>query len=382
LAGKTLIFGNGTCARHIAQQLTGRGIEVIVVTNWATQNKSLDFKVSSTFQGKRGKTPEVLTGARLVSCKGSAGNFSLLFADNGEKISRTVATIIVAEEEDRKPDFLLYGIIPSPNVISLSELAQSMNNNQIVGNVLALVTNKKSHNNDAEIVAMFDYYPFGMEIPRNDNNSLLYRYGFNGYEHDDEIKGRKNSYYTFARFYDPRIARWLSVDPIYRSEKSTYQSFNNNPIYYVDITGEQEGHEVEGESEDFEAPVFDFSKEGMLNLELDIDLNLDAPYDEKEALLTEIGLLGQIAEILSVLPYKRPSKLSNEGKFVDDATQCVSFTRMALSIFVDETTKPRKTGTSSPGRVFGELLKESVKKRTLISVNYNTRLTTIKIPEI
>ena len=132
MAGKTLIFGNGTCARHIAQQLTGRGIEVIVVTNWATQNKSLDFKVSSTFQGKKGKTPEVLTGARLVSCKGSAGNFSLLFADNGEKISRTVATIIVAEEEDRKPDFLLYGIIPSPNVISLSELAQSMNNNQIV----------------------------------------------------------------------------------------------------------------------------------------------------------------------------------------------------------------------------------------------------------
>ncbi|MBW2249641.1 MAG: hydrogenase iron-sulfur subunit [Deltaproteobacteria bacterium] len=132
MAGKTLIFGNGTCARHIAQELTGRGIEVIVVTNWATQNKSLDFKVASTFRGKKEKTAEILTGARLVSCNGSAGNFSLLFAGNGEKISRTVATIIIAEKEDRKPDFSLYGIIPSPNVISLSELSQSLNSNQIV----------------------------------------------------------------------------------------------------------------------------------------------------------------------------------------------------------------------------------------------------------
>ncbi len=132
MVGKTLIFGNGTCARYIAQKLAGSGIEIIVVTNWATQNKSLDFKVSSTFRGKKGKTPEVLTGARLVSCNGSAGNFNLLFSDNGEKISRTVATIIIAEKEDRKPNFSLYGIIPSPNVISLSELAQSLNSNQIV----------------------------------------------------------------------------------------------------------------------------------------------------------------------------------------------------------------------------------------------------------
>jgi len=128
LAGKTLILGNGICAGHIAQQLANRGIESII----ATQDKSLDFKPCSTFQGKKGKTAEVLTGARLVSCDGSYGNFNLSFSDNGEKISRTVATIILAEKEDRKPDFSLYGTIPSPNVISLSELAQSLNSNQIV----------------------------------------------------------------------------------------------------------------------------------------------------------------------------------------------------------------------------------------------------------
>jgi len=128
LAGKILIFGNGTCARHIAQQLTGRGIEIII----ATQKKNHDFEVSSTFHGKKGKTAEVLTGVRLISCNGSYGNFNLLFNDNGDKISRTAATIIIAEKEDRKSDFSLYGISPSPNVISLSDLAQSLNSNQIV----------------------------------------------------------------------------------------------------------------------------------------------------------------------------------------------------------------------------------------------------------
>lgn len=126
MAGKTLIFGNGTCARHIAQQLTARGIEITI----ATQKKSPDFKLSSAFQGKKGKTAEVLTGANLVSCSGSAGNFNLLFNDNGKRISRTAATIIIAEKEARKSDFSLYSVTPSSNVISLSDLAQSLTNNQ------------------------------------------------------------------------------------------------------------------------------------------------------------------------------------------------------------------------------------------------------------
>ncbi|MBT8350628.1 MAG: hypothetical protein KJO26_05265, partial [Deltaproteobacteria bacterium] len=104
--------------------LTDRGTEIII----ATQNKSLDFDLSSTFRGKKDKTAEVLTGVRLVSCNGFDGNFDLLFADNGKKISRTAETIILAEKEDRKPDFALYGVLPSTNVISLSELTQTLAN--------------------------------------------------------------------------------------------------------------------------------------------------------------------------------------------------------------------------------------------------------------
>ena len=60
-----------------------------------------------------------------------AGNFNLLFTHNGKKISKTAATIVLAEKEDRRPDFSLYGVLPSTNVISLSELTQSLTSNQL-----------------------------------------------------------------------------------------------------------------------------------------------------------------------------------------------------------------------------------------------------------
>jgi len=45
-------------------------------------------------------------------------------------------------------------------------------------------------------------------------SNLEYRYGFNGMEKDDEVKGKGNSYTTHFRMLDPRLGRWLSTDPI------------------------------------------------------------------------------------------------------------------------------------------------------------------------
>ena len=67
-----------------------------------------------------------------------------------------------------------------------------------------------------------------------------YRYGFNGMEKDDEVKGRGNSYTTEFRQYDPRIGRWLSIDPRNRKypDISPYVSYANNPILFTDIDGD------------------------------------------------------------------------------------------------------------------------------------------------
>ena len=41
-----------------------------------------------------------------------------------------------------------------------------------------------------------------------------YRYGFNGKENDDDIKGIGLQQDYGMRIYDPRVGRFLSVDPL------------------------------------------------------------------------------------------------------------------------------------------------------------------------
>jgi RHS repeat-associated protein len=71
-------------------------------------------------------------------------------------------------------------------------------------------------------------------------NTPDYRYGFNGMEKDDEVKGGGNSYTTLHRIYDPRLGRWLSVDPEADEypDESPYAAMENNPISETDPDGD------------------------------------------------------------------------------------------------------------------------------------------------
>lgn len=54
-----------------------------------------------------------------------------------------------------------------------------------------------------------------MGVPgRKYSNNNQYRYGFNGKENDNEIKGEGNQQDYGMRIYDPRLAKFLSFDPI------------------------------------------------------------------------------------------------------------------------------------------------------------------------
>ena len=66
-----------------------------------------------------------------------------------------------------------------------------------------------------------------------------YRYGYNGKEKDDEIKGEANSLDFGARIYDPRVGRWMSTDPLERkyAAVSSYVFSLDNPVKYVDPDG-------------------------------------------------------------------------------------------------------------------------------------------------
>lgn len=114
-----------------------------------------------------------------------------------------------------------------------------------LGNVLQVVSDSKlpgSTGNyyEADVKSYSDYYPFGMQMPGRHGSEGEYRYGFNGMEFDNEVKGNGNSYTTEYRQYDSRLGRWLSLDPLMSNFpwQSPYVSFDNNPIIKVDKDGQ------------------------------------------------------------------------------------------------------------------------------------------------
>jgi RHS repeat-associated protein len=69
-----------------------------------------------------------------------------------------------------------------------------------------------------------------------------YRYGFNGKENDIEVKEEGNQQDYGMRVYDPRLGKFLSVDPLMPDYPfySPYQFAGNKPIVAADLDGLEE----------------------------------------------------------------------------------------------------------------------------------------------
>ena len=92
-----------------------------------------------------------------------------------------------------------------------------------LGNVLAVFGGRKIPRDDGgdgvvdyfqpDVVSSSDYSPFGVILDgRGFGNSG--RFGFNSKEKDNEISGNGNNYDYGFRIYNPRLGRFLSIDPI------------------------------------------------------------------------------------------------------------------------------------------------------------------------
>ncbi len=78
-----------------------------------------------------------------------------------------------------------------------------------------------------------------MLVPNRHGSSNSYRYGFQGQEKDDELKGEGNSLnYTF-RMHDPRVGRFFATDPLFRqyAYNSPYAFSENRIIDGVELEG-------------------------------------------------------------------------------------------------------------------------------------------------
>lgn len=129
-----------------------------------------------------------------------------------------------------------------------------------LGNVLAVIEDEApvvNGVNEAGVVSAQDYYPFGMIQPGRSFSSDSYRYGFNGKENDNEVKGDGNQQDYGMRIYDPRVGKFLSVDPITRaySELTPYQFASNSPIKLIDIDGLEGGIPISYGDPEFKASL-------------------------------------------------------------------------------------------------------------------------------
>jgi RHS repeat-associated protein len=76
---------------------------------------------------------------------------------------------------------------------------------------------------------------------RKYSSSSLYRYGFNGKENDNEVKGEGNQQDYGMRIYDPRLGKFLSVDHMTSTYPmlTPYQFASNRPIDGSDLDGNE-----------------------------------------------------------------------------------------------------------------------------------------------
>jgi RHS repeat-associated protein len=76
-----------------------------------------------------------------------------------------------------------------------------------------------------------DFSPFGVGLEERTVSSNSYRYGFQGQEGDDEIKGEGNSVNYSFRMHDPRVGRFFAVDPLtFEYPHYTPYSFSGNKV--------------------------------------------------------------------------------------------------------------------------------------------------------
>jgi RHS repeat-associated protein len=207
----------------------------------------------------------------------------------------------------------------------------------------------------------YSQYPFGMQMPGRQSPLIAgdeHRYGFNGMEMDDEVKNQRGTSYDFgARMYDPRVGRWLTIDPLAGKYPflSPYAFAGNNPIIFNDPNGEDIGETVKYQndknaqaatklaySNDIVKSMFDlFAKQNSGLYRSDVDGKLS---NHDLFFGTNVGMDNGLTE-LSVWDSNKEKwvKLKNADKQITNGDFKVRL-EINLEVFTNEDYNPAQVG--------------------------------------
>jgi RHS repeat-associated protein len=217
------------------------------VSGITTGTYTYDLNGNVKFDAHTGKTTNIYNLLNLPGTVTAAGfNLTYTYDANGQKLRKNNGTInteyidgiqyengviiFVQTEEGRA---LKNGV----NYLYEYSLTDHLGNTRL----------SFDQNSATSIKQQDDYYPFGMEISRGSVVSPKNNYLYN----KKELQAETGQYDYGARFYDPVVARWTTIDP--KAEKFTaftpYNYAFNDPILVVDLDG-QEGIVVVGQPGD------------------------------------------------------------------------------------------------------------------------------------
>lgn len=195
----------------------------------------------------------------------AAGNTMAVYRETMEKNPGVTPCSLDVKTHTYQTEVLLYGsdrlgtyrpgnleisldwvaALPDPIVVGMASRGRKQYElKDHLGNVRVTVGDQLVVNGKPVVGSNTEYYPFGMEMPGRANpgeNGVGTRYGFNGHEKDDEIKGSGN-HLSFGDYgYDPRIGRRWNVEPLIKKYPylSSYVVFANSPILYTDPDGNE-----------------------------------------------------------------------------------------------------------------------------------------------
>jgi len=148
-------------------------------------------------------------------------------------------------------------------------------------------------------------------MPERSLSLSNYRFGFNGKEKDDETKGIGNSIDFGSRAYDPRLGKWLSLDPLYDKYPylSPYNFVGNKPLIAIDPDGKRIYY-VNASGE------FTKATRAMVRTASGSELFLKYARSKKEDVYIGVGKFGKDASAVGLTAPNAESSNSPTGIFV------------------------------------------------------------------
>ncbi|MHA4810293.1 RHS repeat domain-containing protein [Flavitalea flava] len=247
----------GNLKTDIASSITGTGVEWTVYGKIAAITKA-GSTMTYTYDASGNRITKTVGNVTTVYVRDAQGNVMSVYQKTGSNPLQQQETHLYGSSRLG----ILNALTVAPVSVSmgpdyansmLSTFTRGEKNYELsnhLGNVLAAISDKKIavssggsssliDHYEADVTSAQDYYPFGMQMPGRTYSSGPYRYGFNGKENDNEVKGVGNQIDYGMRVYDPRIGKFLSVDPLTGKfpELTPYQYASNTPIQAIDLDG-------------------------------------------------------------------------------------------------------------------------------------------------